>query len=158
MSNNKDTSNFRFENGYIPEPNSGCWLWLGYVRYDGYGEISARKSGATHRSVNRAHVFSYIKHKGPVPKGLIVRHTCDVRCCVNPDHLVVGTKKDNTRDAIVRGRFSVGESHWIAKFNNEQIRQIRNDPRKQREIAEDYGVCQMTICNVKRRKTWAHVV
>lgn len=76
----------------IPEPNSGCWLWLGNLATNGYGRF---KSGGIQR---KAHRVSYIVFKGPVPDFLLIRHTCHNKCCVNPEHLVPGTNLDNAQD------------------------------------------------------------
>lgn len=141
----------RFEERYIPEPNSGCWLWLGLLREDGYGLLSVR---GKHK---RAHVWAYEHFKSKVPKHLCVLHNCDVRCCVNPEHLRVGTKKQNTQDAIDRRRFPQGIEHHVTTLTENQIQAIRKDARKQRIIAAEYGVCQMTISNIKARKTWKYL-
>lgn len=73
----------------IPEPNSGCWLWLNFVGLNGYGQgyINGKK-------VN-AHVVSYVTFKGAVPEGLEIDHLCRTRCCVNPEHLEAVTHKVN---------------------------------------------------------------
>lgn len=84
----------------IPEPNSGCWLWLGFVS-TAPSPRAGIWSGGKKASASR---FSYEAFKGPIPDGLIVRHTCDNPLCVNPDHLLAGTYQDNTQDAIRRGR------------------------------------------------------
>lgn len=82
------------EDRYIPEPNSGCWLWIGKVAHNGYGIWGNE----------RAHRKSYRLHKGPIPDGLFVCHTCDVRSCINPDHLWLGTHKENMQDIVNKGR------------------------------------------------------
>jgi HNH endonuclease len=142
----------RFERKYIPEPNSGCWIWLGTLHEGGYGEFRYKGGKRV-----RAHVYSYRVHKGKVPRGKFVLHTCDLRPCVNPDHLYVGTKKQNTADCIRRDRFPQGERHPHTPFVAEQVRAIRADSRVQHVIAAEYGVCQMTISNIKTRKTWGHL-
>jgi hypothetical protein len=77
---------------------TGCWLWQGTLGWKGYGQISYRnKQWGTHR-------LSYTLHKGPIPKGMLVCHTCDVRNCVNPEHLWVGTNKQNMVDCSRKGR------------------------------------------------------
>lgn len=88
----------RFFSKFIPEPNSGCWLWTGTVRSTGYGVISER-----HDEIP-AHRLSLILHGVEVPHDKVVMHKCDNRCCVNPDHLMVGTHKDNTADMWAKGR------------------------------------------------------
>lgn len=72
----------RFEEKYIPEPNSGCWLWLAMTNGFGYGQF---KLSTNERVV--AHRFSYQVYKGEIPEGKELDHLCRVRCCVNPDHL-----------------------------------------------------------------------
>jgi hypothetical protein len=88
----------RFEQNHIPEPNSGCWLWLGALNKQGYGSL---KDG---RVRVMAHRYSYQLHKGPISEGSCIRHTCDTPWCVNPDHLLEGTWGDNNRDRARRGR------------------------------------------------------
>lgn len=77
----------------MPEPNSGCWLWMGGIQSEGYGTLRSR----TRKGSGYAHRISYVLHKGPIPKGLELDHKCRVRCCVNPDHLEPVTRKINVR-------------------------------------------------------------
>jgi hypothetical protein len=93
----------RFEDGHIPEPTTGCWLWLNSLSRDGYGKIrtSAGRLGA--------HVYSYETFVGPT-NGLCVLHRCDTPWCVNPDHLFVGTRTDNNKDRAKKGR---NGNRWV---------------------------------------------
>ena len=77
----------RFEQKYIPEPNSGCWLWTAGVNRLGYGTIGtgSRSDGSMKKSF--AHRVSYALYRREIPDGLTIDHLCRVRCCVNPDHL-----------------------------------------------------------------------
>lgn len=79
-------------------PFSGCWIWTGALKGKGYANTG------TYRNTQRGHRVTWELRNGPIPKGLMVLHRCDVRCCVNPDHLFLGTARDNILDAIAKGR------------------------------------------------------
>ncbi len=76
----------------------GCWLWTASAKPGGYGQILVGRVPAY------AHRVSYELYVGEIPEGMVVRHKCDVRLCVNPDHLELGTQADNVMDCIKRGR------------------------------------------------------
>jgi len=82
----------------VKKSNDGCWLWTGGITIWGYGQfwLSGREYGA--------HRISYSMHRGKIPKGKFVLHSCDVRNCVNPSHLFIGTQKQNVHDAFNKGR------------------------------------------------------
>ena len=79
------------EQWYIPEPNTGCWLWLGGLNQKGYPQFKHQQR------TWRAHRFMYERAKGPLPEGLTLDHLCRVRSCVNPDHLEPVTHAENCR-------------------------------------------------------------
>lgn len=135
----------------IPEPNSGCTLWLGAVGGDGYGVVRYNDVQ------NRAHRLAWIDANGPVAPGLVVRHKCDNPLCINVDHLCVGTVRDNNVDRVTRKRGSVGERHYKAKLTDEAVRAIRKDTRPLAEIAAEYGVTPSNICAARIGRTWKHV-
>lgn len=91
----------RFEDKYIPEPNSGCFLWLRYLDSEGYGgfQINGRW--------DKAHRAAWTIAHGDIPHGLHVLHRCDNPCCVNIDHLFLGTQTDNNRDRDAKGRTNI---------------------------------------------------
>ena len=107
----------------------------------------------------RGHRLSYAYHnniKLEDMKGLVVCHKCDNPSCVNPDHLFLGTVKDNAADARDKGRAFVGVLNGRAKLTKKDVLAILKDDRIHREIAKDYGVTRATI-NVKRGSTWKHL-
>lgn len=138
----------------IPEPNSGCWIWMGEVkRASGYGECWAtgRREDA-HRSAYRLFVCDQI------PDGLVVRHSCDIKLCVNPDHLSLGTQADNIADKVKRNRQAKGTGHGSAKLTDDDVRLIRRrTDLSQRQLARMLGVCQPVVGQIRRRERWTHV-
>lgn len=143
----------RFERYIHYEPMSGCWLWGGSANDRGYSQITVNgKPKYVHR-------ISYEIHVGQIPDGLFVCHKCDVSACVNPDHLFLGTPKDNVDDMIQKGRkvVQIGEECSRAKLTEEEVLQILDDARSNPEIAKDYNVVPHTISDIKLGKTWKHI-
>jgi hypothetical protein len=135
----------------IPEPNSGCILWLGHTVY-GYGHMYWGDRD------HRAHRLAWsLKNGRPVPKGRVVCHKCDVRACINPDHLFVDTVEGNNRDKELKERQARGEMVNTARFTVGQILAIRADQRLPKIIAAEFGVWTSSIHRIKNRRTWKHV-
>jgi len=136
---------------------NGCWMWTGLRSGRGYGTLSvSRKPQAAHR-------LSWQLHNGPIPKGLLVCHTCDNRLCVNPSHLFLGTQRDNYDDMIRKGRWSpvVGDERSDTKLSEHAVREIRlryaQGGISHHTLGKEYGVCRATIGDVVNRKKYKHV-
>jgi hypothetical protein len=102
----------RFNKKYIINEHTDCWEWTAAKNNIGYGMFRFSKE-----LMRTAHRVSYEINKGPIPHGMVVCHTCDNPKCVNPDHLWVGTHKDNSRDMTSKGRHGkhmLGKKHKLA--------------------------------------------
>lgn len=136
-----------------------CWEWQANIIY-GYGMFTLNKKQV------RAHQWSWKYFYGEIPEGLCVLHTCDNRICVNPNHLFLGTHKDNAVDRQNKGRTKIphifGENHKLAKLNDDLVRQIRflrTQNMSYVEIANAIGsiVDYRTVGKVISGRSWKHV-
>lgn len=131
-----------------------CWLWTGRLDHKGYGIFDMNGKP------RRAHRLSYEMACGPIPDGLLVCHRCDVRSCVNPSHLFVGTAADNNRDRDQKGRHVPlrGEAHGRAKLTYEKVEQIRGLHRggwaTQKKLASMFAVSEPVIARIVHRRGW----
>jgi hypothetical protein len=131
-----------------------CWLWTAGCIPSGYGSFHLR--GRT----CYPHRIAWVEANGPVPDGLEVMHSCDVRHCVNPGHLSVGTGAENIRQMIERGRQVTlrGDAHGSSKITEEQVRAIRTARGlTQSELAREFEISQGHVSDIIRRKKWAHL-
>lgn len=135
---------------------SGCWYWMGHIDGIGYGRFN-------HPSESKAHRAAWRLFNGNIPAGLKVLHHCDVRGCVNPAHLFLGTQTENMQDALRKGRLrSVpkhGESNPMARLTQKKVARIKEIISKregttQRQLARSFGVSPMTICRIVNKKSW----
>lgn len=135
--------------------SNGCWLWSGCLDKDGYGKTMY--GGGNHI---RSHRKSYLLHVGEIPEGLCVLHKCDVRACINPDHLFLGTNQENTIDRNQKERQARGESNAAAKLTEEDVRRIREEayyPGILTILANRFGVVKSVIDSIRKGKTWKHL-
>lgn len=119
-----------------------CILWTGRRGDHGYGLASHGRL---------AHRVAYEEAHGPIPPGLCICHTCDVRLCVNTEHMFLGTRSDNNRDMFAKGRDRNGTS---TKLTREQVDEIRSLDGTYPAIAARYGVSSSCIGYIKRGQTW----
>lgn len=130
-----------------------CWEWLGTITRYGYGVLES--SG--HQL--RAHRISWMLLYGTIPHELCVLHRCDNRSCVNPDHLFLGTKSDNTHDMIAKGRQAPprrGERSNLSKLTREDVLEIRRlyPTASGKSLANRFGVRRSHIYDIVSRRKW----
>lgn len=135
-----------------------CWQWIGGKAPNGYGRI---QRGGKKSPYLGAHRVSYEMHFGPIPDGMVVMHKCDNPSCVNPQHLSVGTFKDNTADMISKGRKINrpvrGERCGNAVLTAEKVRFIRRSSLTNAELSRLFGTAPNTIRSVRTGKNWSHI-
>lgn len=140
------------------EKTNDCLLWKGNVMTCGYGRVYLEgKYWRTHR-------LFYTIYKGEIPKGLFVCHTCDTPLCCNPDHLFLGTPKENHHDAMKKGRNTRGVMINSCKLTESIVLQIRDrwidegcKYGSYSRFAREYGVTEANIRCIVRRETWKHI-
>ena len=141
----------RIEQKAYPITETGCWIWMGGCGVRGYGQIES------HGKKHLAHRVSYSLFKGPVEKKQVVCHRCDMVSCVNPNHLFVGTQKDNLQDMARKGRSTAGHKNPRAKLSCESVRQIRelfSKGMKELQIAYQFNVSRSAIQLIVSGKRW----
>ncbi len=161
-----------------------CWEWKGNFHPDGYGRIDCRIDKS--RLTIRAHRLSYALHKGAIPAGLLVRHSCNNPRCVNPYHLHLGNSADNVRDMVAANRQVKGDRHWKRQLALQgkqpkgaevvnatpgltdnivaEMRRLKREGISGKQIWLDirsrYDLNLLTYCNVRKilqGKNWQHV-
>jgi hypothetical protein len=154
----------------VEKTAGGCWLWTGSLLNSGYGQFWFNGNKIT------AHRFACEFYRGPVPQGLDVCHRCDVKRCVNPDHLFVDTTSGNLADMIAKGRSATGERSWVrkhpeivkrgeqhgmAKATDQVVRRIRQlhnaGAMSISRIAQEVGLGASTVGHIINGDTWKHV-
>jgi hypothetical protein len=127
-----------------------CWNCTSHrPNSDGYPHCGRRGRPIT------IYLYVYEECFGFLPEGQVVRHKCDNRTCINPEHLVDGTPYDNIHDAISRGRNQHGHKHWRAKLSTEQVSEVRallTTGLSQAAVGLKFGVSQTCIGKIGRMK------
>jgi hypothetical protein len=145
----------RFEEKFVPEPNSGCWLWTAATKELGYGVIGVGSRG---HGTDKAHRVSWKLYRGEIPAGMVVCHKCDTPACVNPDHLFLGTLGDNMRDCVRKGRNFLpdnrGERAKWAKLTLEAVRDIKTRRMSSPKFAALYGCSRSAIARIWEGRNW----
>jgi hypothetical protein len=147
----------RFWEKVLAVSGGGCWLWLGATTKTGYGHL-----GVTFHPTKNiyAHRLSWLIHKGPIPKNLFVLHHCDIRNCVNLEHLFLGTALDNSTDMKRKNRHRHGRNHQNAKLTERIVREMHRLSKhgvRNVDIASKFKVAPATVCKILKREQWVHV-
>jgi hypothetical protein len=134
-----------------------CWTWVGGRCRGGYGQFRRKVEGKWR--MYKAHRYAYEHYKGPIPKGLLVRHKCDNAWCVNPEHLELGTSKDNTQDIIKRRGPILIRNPRHNNLNPAIARAIRFCAKarpdiKQTELASHFGTSKAQVSRILRNEIW----
>jgi hypothetical protein len=134
---------------------TGCVEWVGGKNQNGYGKIWVSET----QSRTTAHRAAWIVARGPIPKNKNVCHRCDNPPCIWIRHLFLGTRKQNTRDSISKGRFrrAVGEQINTAKLTPAKVRQIRKASGTNVALGKKYEVSDVTISYIRLGQIWKHV-
>jgi hypothetical protein len=137
----------------IPQSRVDCWEWTETTNSSGYGRYFIAPNWVS------SHRLAYELLKGPIPEGLHIRHLCHNRLCCNPDHLDVGTPKQNAQDSLDADRTVRGAKHPRAKLTDDAVVYIRQNRARMttRELADKFGVSVGTVSNIRTGKIWRHV-
>ena len=133
----------------------GCWIWAGAMTDRGYGKLNG--GPLVGNVAVLAHRISYAIHCGFTPENMEVCHKCDNPSCVNPGHLFLGTRLDNSHDARKKGRIVREERHSCAKLTKRKVKAIRNaraSGTRYKHLAARFGVSESTIGDVITGRTW----
>jgi hypothetical protein len=128
----------------------GCWLWPRRFQ-TGYGRVSL------HGKPRSAHRLAWELTHGPIPEGMHICHRCDVRACCNPDHLFLGTHRENMADMVAKGRSASADRHPHAVLSPEQVAEIRRraaDGERGASLAKEFGVGQAAASRLIRGRGW----
>lgn len=142
----------RFWSKVIRKGDNECWLWTASITSAGYGKFWLGP-------LTDAHRVCWILTHGEIPEGKHVLHKCDVRRCVNLNHLFLGTAKTNIEDCIRKGRFNrpKGTAHFKHKLTEDDVRLIRRSTQPATHLSERFGVTASNISAIRRREFWKHV-
>lgn len=137
--------------------DNGCHIWIGAKNSEGYGELRFGKH------LRKVHRLRYAHTYGPIPEWLKCCHKCNVRECINPEHIYLGTDKQNADDSkragtsLIKRRGTDHHNTTLEKADILEIRRLYAEDATPKELARRYGISTQTIWNIATRKTWNHI-
>ena len=155
----KDKDRFLSRILFTENPNK-CWLWGGSFDKYGYGQFHLNASYKKKKTLKATRISYYI-HNNIDPLGLCVCHKCDNPKCCNPNHLFLGTNRENIKDRDLKSRQAKGEKAASSKLKESDIKDIREkymtNGTSWRKLAREYGVHNRTIGKILHSNTWNHI-
>lgn len=149
----------RFHKKYKKGNPEECWEWFGAITPRGYGGINNIPNERP--CVLQAHRFSYELHNNSkIPENICVCHRCDNRRCVNPNHLFLGTKRENNDDRDLKRRQAMGIVNGNSKLNEDQVKEIWSLSKRgfsNPEIARMFNISRITVWEIMIKKRWKHI-
>lgn len=145
----------RIEKYTLPEPNSGCWLWVGACGSSGYPQLTVIDDETGRRKSVRLHRYVCEQVNGKADD-LYALHKCDVKVCLNPNHIYFGTQKENVSDAYARNRVKskAGEGSKLNKLTWADVEAIRSSFDSNVSLSTKYGVTPSRISEIRSMKAW----
>lgn len=126
-----------------------CWVWNKSVASSGYGQIRLNYKNL------RANRASYMVFKGEIPDGMVIRHTCDNKLCINPEHLILGSCKQNSQDMVERDRQAKGERNGRCKLSESDVQAIKDSKLSYSQLAKQFGISKGHAHRVKNGVAWS---
>lgn len=149
----------RFRKKFKEGSRHECWLWNGGLASNGYGVLIAVVGDR--RIYITTHRIAYLLHYGNLQEDLFVCHHCDVRACVNPYHLFLGTNQENNCDKVNKCRQALGERHGMRKLAEAEVLEIRRlhseNKVSARKLARQFNMGQTSIWHILDRVNWKHL-
>lgn len=143
----------------VKKQKNDCWVYTGFRDKDGYGLHRVKDKKI------RTHRLSWYLSNGKIPQGLLVLHKCDNPSCVNPEHLFLGTARDNSKDMKEKNRQAFGTRNNGCKLCEKQVLAIKKQAKETNNVrylssklANKYGVCHHTIRNIITGRSWNHLL
>ncbi len=137
------------------EKTDECWLWIASRNLKGYGYFNLWNN--PNRKKFLSHRLTFMLENGFVDRTNLILHSCDTPNCVNPAHLRIGTYLDNTNDARIRGRLTVGTRNGMVKLTQDDVDFIRSSTLRGCDLANQFSVGRAQISRIRNGTRWKFV-